>query len=56
GTVVLIFQPAEEQGEGAKDMIHQGVLENVEAIFYLHIVHRYPIGTVAARPGEFLAG
>ncbi|CAK9169222.1 unnamed protein product [Ilex paraguariensis] len=56
GTVVLIFQPAEEQGEGAKDMIHEGVLENVEAIFGLHIVHRYPIGTVAARPGEFLAG
>ncbi|KAG5522298.1 hypothetical protein RHGRI_034476 [Rhododendron griersonianum] len=56
GTVVLIFQPAEEQGHGAKDMIQEGVLENVEAIFGLHVVHKYPIGTVAARPGEFLAG
>lgn len=56
GTVVLIFQPAEERGHGAKDMIQEGVLENVEAIFGLHVVHKYPIGTVAARPGEFLAG
>lgn len=37
-------------------MIEEGVLENVEAIFGLHIVHRYPIGVVASRPGEFLAG
>ncbi|XP_059648943.1 IAA-amino acid hydrolase ILR1-like 1 [Cornus florida] len=56
GTVVLIFQPAEERGEGAKDMIQEGVLENVEAILGIHIVHRYPSGIVASRPGEFLAG
>jgi IAA-amino acid hydrolase len=37
-------------------MIKEGVLENVEAIFGLHIVHRYPVGVVASRPGEFLAG
>ncbi|KAA8529522.1 hypothetical protein F0562_033679 [Nyssa sinensis] len=56
GTIVLIFQPAEERGEGAKDMIKEGVLENAEAIFGLHVVHRYPAGVAAARPGEFLAG
>lgn len=56
GTVILIFQPAEELGQGAKDMIEEGVLENVEAIFGLHLVHRYPFGAVASRPGEFLAG
>ncbi|BBG94131.1 peptidase M20/M25/M40 family protein [Prunus dulcis] len=56
GTVVLIFQPAEERGIGAKDMIKEGVLDNVEAIFGLHLVHRYPSGVVASRPGEFLAG
>ncbi|PQQ03980.1 IAA-amino acid hydrolase ILR1-like 1 [Prunus yedoensis var. nudiflora] len=56
GTVVLIFQPAEERGRGAKDMIKEGVLDNVEAIFGLHVVHRYPSGVVASRPGEFLAG
>ncbi|XP_007044501.2 PREDICTED: IAA-amino acid hydrolase ILR1-like 1 isoform X2 [Theobroma cacao] len=56
GTVVLIFQPAEERGEGAKDMIKEAVLENVEAIFGLHIVPQYPLGVVATRPREFLAG
>ncbi|KAM7487351.1 hypothetical protein LguiB_024835 [Lonicera macranthoides] len=56
GTVVLIFQPAEERGEGSKDMIKEGVLNNVDAIFGVHVVHRYPIGSVASRPGEFLAG
>ncbi|CAL5421410.1 unnamed protein product [Camellia sinensis] len=56
GTVVLIFQPAEERGQGAKDMIQEGVLDNVEAILGLHVGDRYPAGTVAARPGEFLAG
>ncbi|KAK0574648.1 hypothetical protein LWI29_026675 [Acer saccharum] len=33
GTVILIFQPADERDTGAKDMIKEGVLENVEAIF-----------------------
>nr|XP_043639222.1 IAA-amino acid hydrolase ILR1-like 4 [Erigeron canadensis] len=56
GTVVLIFQPAEEQGEGAKAMIKEGVLENVEAIFGLHLVVSSDSGVVASRPGEFLAG
>ncbi|CAN4094775.1 unnamed protein product [Withania somnifera] len=56
GTVVLIFQPAEERGHGAKDMIEEGVLENVEAIFGMHLVHKYPSGVIASRAGEFLAG
>ncbi|KAI3730944.1 hypothetical protein L1987_62125 [Smallanthus sonchifolius] len=56
GTVVLIFQPAEEQGEGAKQMIKEGVVENVEAIFGLHLVLSSDSGVVATRPGEFLAG
>ncbi|KAL0296958.1 UNVERIFIED_CONTAM: IAA-amino acid hydrolase ILR1-like 1 [Sesamum radiatum] len=56
GTVILIFQPAEENGEGAKEMIGEGVLENVSAILGLHTVHKYPSGTVASRPGQFLAG
>ena len=37
-------------------MIKEAVLENVEAIFGLHLVHGYPVGVVAARPKEFLAG
>ncbi|KAK6922126.1 Peptidase M20 [Dillenia turbinata] len=56
GTVVLIFQPAEEQGAGAQQMIKEGVLEYVDAILGIHLVHGFPIGMVASRPGEFLAG
>ncbi|KAL2543124.1 IAA-amino acid hydrolase ILR1-like 2 [Abeliophyllum distichum] len=56
GTVILIFQPAEENGEGAKEMIREGVLDNVNAILGLHVFNKYPSGTVASRPGPFLAG
>ncbi|XP_068636858.1 IAA-amino acid hydrolase ILR1-like 1 [Aristolochia californica] len=56
GTVVLIFQPAEEQGTGAWKMIKEGVLENVEAIFGIHLGFHYPTGVVASKPGDFLAG
>jgi len=42
GTVVLIFQPAEEKGTVARDMIQENVLEDVEAIFGLHLVHSIP--------------
>ncbi|KAL8241607.1 hypothetical protein R6Q59_011909 [Mikania micrantha] len=56
GTVILIFQPAEETGEGAKEMIKEGVVEKVEAIFGLHLVLSSDSGVVATREGEFLAG
>ncbi|CAN1836957.1 IAA-amino acid hydrolase ILR1-like 4 [Linum perenne] len=56
GTVVLLFQPAEEGGGGAKKMIDAGALENVEAIFGLHVDTRLRVGTVASRPGPLLAG
>ncbi|CAI9092830.1 OLC1v1028170C1 [Oldenlandia corymbosa var. corymbosa] len=56
GTVLLLFQPAEERGEGANDMIKEGVLNDVSAIFGVHLVSQYPSGVVASRPGEFLAG
>ncbi|KAJ9179290.1 hypothetical protein P3X46_011099 [Hevea brasiliensis] len=56
GTVVLVFQPAEEGGGGAKKMIDAGALENVNAIFGLHVDPRLPIGHVASRPGPLLAG
>lgn len=53
---MVIFQPAEENGEGAKEMVREGVVENVSAILGLHTVHGYPRGAVASRPGRFLAG
>lgn len=56
GTVVFIFQPAEEGPGGAKPMILEGALDNpkVEAIFGLH-VWPGPAGNVLIRPGATMA-
>ncbi|CAA6661475.1 unnamed protein product [Spirodela intermedia] len=56
GTVILIFQPAEERGTGASRMIQEGAIDNAEAIFGIHTAYNLPTGVVASRPGEFLAG
>ncbi|MQL78217.1 hypothetical protein Taro_010639 [Colocasia esculenta] len=56
GTVILIFQPAEEIGMGAINMIEEGAIENAEAIFSVHTAYPFATGVVASRPGEFLAG
>ncbi|RMF02199.1 MAG: amidohydrolase [Bacteroidetes bacterium] len=62
GTVVFIFQPAEEgapPGErgGAQLMVEEGVLENpkVDAIFGIHINSKTPVGVVRFKPGGALA-
>ncbi|XP_054796598.1 IAA-amino acid hydrolase ILR1-like 6 [Prosopis cineraria] len=56
GTVILIFQPAEEAGNGAKRMIQDGALEDVEAIFAVHVSHEHPTAIIGSRPGPLLAG
>ncbi|ONK69442.1 uncharacterized protein A4U43_C05F22930 [Asparagus officinalis] len=56
GTVVLLFQPAEEGGCGAKKMIEAGALKNVEAVFGFHVDPDTPLGVVSSRPGPLLAG
>jgi amidohydrolase len=62
GTVVFIFQPAEEgapQGEegGAELMVKEGVLENpkVDVIFGLHINSKTEVGKIAYKPGGTMA-
>ncbi|EEF48330.1 IAA-amino acid hydrolase ILR1-like 6 [Ricinus communis] len=56
GTVVLLFQPAEEAGNGAKRMIGDGALEDVEAIFAVHVSHEHRTAMIGSRPGPLLAG
>lgn len=62
GTVVFLFQPAEEgapAGEeaGAPLMVKEGALDNpkVEAVFGLHIMSYIEAGTIAYKPGAFMA-
>ncbi len=62
GTVVFIFQPAEEgapAGEegGAELMVREGVLKNpdVDAVFGIHINSGTAVGEVRFRPGGTMA-
>ena len=51
GEVRLIFQPAEEIGQGAKPFIEAGVLDGVERAFGLHTAYDLPAGMVGLKPG-----
>ena len=51
GMVKLIFQPAEENMAGARQILQTGILDDVEVIFGLHCCAAYPKGTVISRPG-----
>ena len=50
-TVRLIFQPAEETGQGAQAMIEEGAIENVTMIFGGHIDRHFPLGSVVVTDG-----
>ncbi|XP_010246184.1 PREDICTED: IAA-amino acid hydrolase ILR1-like 3 [Nelumbo nucifera] len=56
GTVKLVFQPAEEGRAGAYHMLQEGALDNIPAIFGLHVLPSLPSGTIASKPGQLLAG
>ena len=47
GTVKLIFQPAEEEVGGGRDMVEEGVLDGTSAVFALHAWPSLPAGAVA---------
>ncbi|MGA2759673.1 MAG: M20 family metallopeptidase [Candidatus Cybelea sp.] len=53
GSVVLLFQPAEEGPGGALPMIEAGALDDpaVEAIVMLHVDSRLDVGTIGIVPG-----
>lgn len=53
GSVVFLFQPAEETDGGALPMIEEGVLENprVDAVFGLHVGIGLPCGEISVSRG-----
>jgi amidohydrolase len=53
GSVVLLFQPAEEGPGGAEPMIEGGALDDpkVEAVAMLHVDHRLHAGSIGVTPG-----
>lgn len=68
GTIKFIFQPAEEGAPvepdangkvpsfGAKAMVEQGALKDVQAIYGLHVTANLPAGVVGYRSGPLMAG
>ena len=57
GTVYLIFQPAEEGGGGAREMIKDGIFDlfPMEAVFGAHNWPGKPVGQFALRSGPVMA-
>ncbi|AWI52887.1 amidohydrolase [Aquabacterium olei] len=57
GTVYLVFQPAEEGGGGAREMIRDGLFERfpMDAIFGMHNWPGLPAGTFAIKDGPCFA-
>ncbi|MEM7209492.1 MAG: M20 aminoacylase family protein [Pseudomonadota bacterium] len=57
GTVVFIFQPAEEHGQGAKSMIADGLFERfpVDSVYAIHNFPSLDMGHFAVREGPIMA-
>ncbi|MET8570187.1 M20 family metallopeptidase [Streptomyces sp. NPDC004783] len=57
GTFVALFQPSEENGDGAEAMIGDGLTEKAprpDVVLAQHVLP-YPAGYVGTRPGPFLS-
>src|SRR3954464_11898713 len=57
GTAVVIFQPAEEGGAGAKAMLDDGLVKRfgIEAFYGMHNYPGLPVGEFSIRPGPIMA-
>jgi amidohydrolase len=57
GTVILIFQPAEEGGAGAKAMIDDGLVDRfgIDEFYGMHNAPGVPLGHIETRPGPLQA-
>ncbi|SHF02264.1 hippurate hydrolase [Loktanella atrilutea] len=57
GTVAVVFQPAEEGGAGALEMLQDGLIDRfgISEIYGMHNSPLLPEGAFAIRPGPFYA-
>jgi len=57
GTAVMIFQPAEEGGAGARAMLRDGLFERfgIQEVFGMHNYPGIPLGEFAIRSGPMMA-
>lgn len=57
GTVLFIFQPGEEHGTGAREVIETGIFEKYppKAFFSLHVKPDIPAGKIGIRKGPIMA-
>jgi amidohydrolase len=57
GTAVVIFQPAEEGGAGARAMVKDGLMERfaIEEVYGMHNFPGLAVGEFAIRPGPIMA-
>jgi len=57
GTVVVVFQPAEEGGAGAKAMIDDGLLDRwkIQEVYGMHNYPGIELGTFMVKPGPLMA-
>lgn len=57
GTVVVIFQPAEEGGAGGKEMCDDGMMDRwgIQEVYGMHNWPGKPTGSFSIRPGAFFA-
>ncbi|HAG82812.1 MAG TPA: hydrolase [Cyanobacteria bacterium UBA11162] len=55
GNVRFLFQPAEEIAQGANWMVRDGVMNDVSAIFGVHVFPSIPAGSIGIRYGALTA-
>lgn len=55
GNIRFLFQPAEEIAQGASWMVQDGAMNDVSAIFSLHVFPSIPAGSVGIRYGALTA-
>jgi hippurate hydrolase len=57
GTIIVIFQPAEEGGGGGREMVRDGLMDRfgISEVYGMHNMPGVPIGAFATRSGPIMA-